>query len=684
MIARIASWLFLFLLALNVFHTLLRQKNLYAERERQEDEDGLSSWLSGYGLSNHESLFRALGFTSLRHVGASSRGLPDLGDEDEQRILTEAAETLARRLALRHWLIQNGWTKLSEPLEVKGVTTLQDLKALSVEDGNGLPVELLNDLRDAKNYLPEEIAPLEMLLRNQLEDQDRDELSAHPFSEKKVSGIWTRPFTVFVAVIFCITIAWEMGLTPTDVIWGVPLHKSFTRLDWPDDAVASNTKTLNISFYDVKGKTLDVGDVLDNFQADAWHEHHRVHSYVTYGTSPNAIQLVFTSKLSGRYYLALRCGQHMVRGFPVHTTIEAGPPDAGATSLVGARSSTLVLTSGIHDTIQIDAKDKFGNTVPKRKLPSLAERFGMKLLEKLGSSEDPSALDESVANFLIYHTPFTDTLCASIAFREDRTGWYRATVTLDGISISGTQLTLIVLSRSERAEVDQYVQDHNSLPSFEAELMAENGASLLKPKTVYCQLTPKQLTIKDYLFRFFPRKLYTFRMIPSTKLTLCRYHVHENAAYTQYPIIRVDDGYQGKPELLTKSGNILAAAYYLMLLKKMGGSESFGDKQTFFNSRLLKYHHTKGHKHSRLRFKIDRANIVADSYKATRWYSESDWCRLFEVEFAGELGIDHGGVRREWFEVLCKNLFHPSTGLFIAVEEGSEAVYPNPNLGQVS
>jgi len=91
------------------------------------------------------------------------------------------------------------------------------------------------------------------------------------------------------------------------------------------------------------------------------------------------------------------------------------------------------------------------------------------------------------------------------------------------------------------------------------------------------------------------------------------------------------------------------------------------------------------------------------------------------VEFEGEPGLDQGGLRREWFEVLCKKvmainslitmsmtvaiviplcqcgliwlkknhyaffpqLFHPKEGLFVSVEDNGEAVYPNPNLGSV-
>ena len=54
-------------------------------------------------------------------------------------------------------------------------------------------------------------------------------------------------------------------------------------------------------------------------------------------------------------------------------------------------------------------------------------------------------------------------------------------------------------------------------------LVAEDGVPLGgKPKSVYCYLTPKQLTIKSYLLRFIPRRLYTFRLVPATRITLSR------------------------------------------------------------------------------------------------------------------------------------------------------------------
>jgi len=40
--------------------------------------------------------------------------------------------------------------------------------------------------------------------------------------------------------------------------------------------------------------------------------------------------------------------------------------------------------------------------------------------------------------------------------------------------------------------------------------------------------------------------------------------------------------------------------------------------------------------------------------------------------------ILQGGLRREWFDLLCKKLFGPELKLFVPVEPGGNAMMPNP------
>lgn len=161
----------------------------------------------------------------------------------------------------------------------------------------------------------------------------------------------------------------------------------------------------------------------------------------------------------------------------------------------------------------------------------------------------------------------------------------------------------------------------------------------------------------------------------------------------------VDDGCQPKIELVSKERNVIAATFAQFLLKNMGGSETFKDKQDFFYHEVRKYH--QKHYHEKLSMKVNREKLLESSMKATKNFSVADWCRNFEITFQGEqgiinstglkdsnfqliifLGIDWGGLRREWFELICAQLFDAKNGLFTSFYEGQQSlVHPNPNRG---
>lgn len=123
---------------------------------------------------------------------------------------------------------------------------------------------------------------------------------------------------------------------------------------------------------------------------------------------------------------------------------------------------------------------------------------------------------------------------------------------------------------------------------------------------------------------------------------------------------------------------MIAATFTHFLLKNIGGSETFKDKQDFFYHEVRKFH--AHFYHEKLALKVHRDRLLESSMKATKGFSVSDWCGNFEVAFQGELGVDWGGVRREWFELVCNALFNPSSGLFCAFHDTRQAlVHPNPN-----
>lgn len=63
--------------------------------------------------------------------------------------------------------------------------------------------------------------------------------------------------------------------------------------------------------------------------------------------------------------------------------------------------------------------------------------------------------------------------------------------------------------------------------------------------------------------------------------------------------------------------------------------------------------------------KIKRNAVLEDSYRRILSVKRPDLlkARLW-VEFEGEKGLDYGGLAREWFFLMSKEMFNPYYGLF--------------------
>jgi hypothetical protein len=77
---------------------------------------------------------------------------------------------------------------------------------------------------------------------------------------------------------------------------------------------------------------------------------------------------------------------------------------------------------------------------------------------------------------------------------------------------------------------------------------------------------------------------------------------------------------------------------------------------------------------------VRREHILQDSCKALDEYGRAEPYKSgLAVQFEGEAGMGNG-VRREWFQVLLKEMLNPDYGLFVQSGQ-SDSVQPNPNSG---
>lgn len=68
---------------------------------------------------------------------------------------------------------------------------------------------------------------------------------------------------------------------------------------------------------------------------------------------------------------------------------------------------------------------------------------------------------------------------------------------------------------------------------------------------------------------------------------------------------------------------------------------------------------------NKFEIKVSRQTILEDSYRIISNAPRTDLLKTkLWVEFEGEVGLDYGGLAREWFFLLSKEMFNPYYGLF--------------------
>lgn len=90
----------------------------------------------------------------------------------------------------------------------------------------------------------------------------------------------------------------------------------------------------------------------------------------------------------------------------------------------------------------------------------------------------------------------------------------------------------------------------------------------------------------------------------------------------------------------------------------------FDNKRNYFNQQLHRRPHGREH-HSALQLNVRRARVFEDSYQyLQRKTGEQIKYGKLSVRFYDEEGVDAGGVTREWFQILARQMFNPNYALF--------------------
>ncbi|XP_042199995.1 E3 ubiquitin-protein ligase NEDD4a isoform X2 [Callorhinchus milii] len=107
-------------------------------------------------------------------------------------------------------------------------------------------------------------------------------------------------------------------------------------------------------------------------------------------------------------------------------------------------------------------------------------------------------------------------------------------------------------------------------------------------------------------------------------------------------------------------------------------SRDYKQKYDYFRKKLRKPIEVP----NRFEMKLRRNTILEDSYRKIMSVKRADFlkARLW-IEFDSEKGLDYGGLAREWFFLLSKEMFNPYYGLFEYSATDNYTLQINPNSG---
>eukprot|EP00549_Striatella_unipunctata_P018746 CAMPEP_0118725672 /NCGR_PEP_ID=MMETSP0800-20121206/33270_1 /TAXON_ID=210618 ORGANISM="Striatella unipunctata, Strain CCMP2910" /NCGR_SAMPLE_ID=MMETSP0800 /ASSEMBLY_ACC=CAM_ASM_000638 /LENGTH=680 /DNA_ID=CAMNT_0006634397 /DNA_START=78 /DNA_END=2120 /DNA_ORIENTATION=+ len=79
-----------------------------------------------------------------------------------------------------------------------------------------------------------------------------------------------------------------------------------------------------------------------------------------------------------------------------------------------------------------------------------------------------------------------------------------------------------------------------------------------------------------------------------------------------------------------------------------------------------------------MRMNVRREYLLGDSIDAVMSLSRRDLRKLWRFEFIGEMGIDAGGLAREWFQLVTEEIFDPDMGLWQSSAVNQMCMQINP------
>ena len=128
-------------------------------------------------------------------------------------------------------------------------------------------------------------------------------------------------------------------------------------------------------------------------------------------------------------------------------------------------------------------------------------------------------------------------------------------------------------------------------------------------------------------------------------------------------------------ELVRHNPRLMSGTFSLLV--KNPKVLEFDNKRNYFTRRLHSRSEVR-HPQPPLQIQVRRDQVFMDSYRSLFFKSPEEMkYGKMSIRFHGEDGVDAGGVTREWFQVMARQMFNPDYALFIPVASDRTTFHPN-------
>ncbi|KAF1977763.1 hypothetical protein BU23DRAFT_499655 [Bimuria novae-zelandiae CBS 107.79] len=128
-------------------------------------------------------------------------------------------------------------------------------------------------------------------------------------------------------------------------------------------------------------------------------------------------------------------------------------------------------------------------------------------------------------------------------------------------------------------------------------------------------------------------------------------------------------------DLVRQNPKLMSGTFSLLV--KNSKVLEFDNKRNYFTRKLHARSPDRA-QHPPLQLSVRRDQVFLDSFKSL-YFKTADEMKYgkLSIRFHGEEGVDAGGVTREWFQVIARQMFNPDYALFIPVASDRTTFHPN-------